>query len=211
MRDMLDAEYESIIDDLAYRYSDSFSRTEIALEVAEVRAGIEPTARHFEFLGMLVKKQVRDRLAAKARQNGNGFRSVPTILYVCEHNSARSQFAAALTENLAGDHVHVRAAGAHPAGGVNPLVAQVMQERGIELKHAFPTGKPWNYEDAADVVVQMGAQLPHFPGRRTVSWGIEDPAVLRIEDVRRICDQIESRVRGLLAELEIPITEPATH
>lgn len=204
---MLDDDYEGIIDDLAYRYSDSFGRTEIAAEVAEVRAGIEPTARHREFLGMLVAKQVRDRLAAKAREDGHSIRCVPTILYVCVHNSARSQFAAAFTEKLAGDHVHVRAAGMEPAGGVNPVVLQVLSERGIELKHAFPTGRPWDYEDAADVVVQMGAQLPQFPGRRTLTWEIEDPVAHGIDDVRRICDEIDERVRGLLADLQVPLND----
>jgi arsenate reductase (thioredoxin) len=205
MRPPADTDYEGIVDDLAYRYSDSFSRADIAAEVAEVRAGLEPNSRHPEYLGMLVTKQVRDRLAAKARQTGQAFRSVPTILYVCVHNSARSQFAAALTEQLAGDHVHVRAAGMHPTSDVNPVVVQVLAERGIELKHAFPTGKPWDYEDAADIVVQMGAVLPSLPGRRTVSWEIEDPANSRIVEVRRICNEIEARVRGLLADLQVPV------
>lgn len=207
MTEMNDGHYDSIIDDLAYRYSDIFSREEVAAEVAEVRARLEPTARHPEFLAMLVTKQVRDRLAAIAREKGDEFRCVPIILYVCVHNSARSQFAAALTEKLAGGRVHVRAAGMRPVEDVNPMIMQVLAERGIELKGAFPTGTPWDFEDAPDVVVQMGAELPHFAGRRKVNWDIEDPTARSLATVRRICDEIEVRVRELLAELEIPVAE----
>jgi arsenate reductase len=207
MREILEVDYDGIVDELAYRYSDSFSRDEIQAEVASVRADLEPKARHREFLTMLVTKQVRDRLAAKARERGTQFHVVRTILYVCVHNAARSQFAAALTEQLAGEHVHVRAAGLYPSDGVNPLVNQVLQERGITLKGAFPTGEPWNVIDAADVVVQMGAELPQFAARWVVNWNIEDPAARDLETVRRICDEIETRVRQLLTDMEIPLTD----
>lgn len=202
-----EADFQAVVDDLAYRYSDSFSREVIVREVTAVRTQLEQSARKRQFLGMLVAKKARDRLAALAEAEGREFRPVPVILYACVHNAGRSQFAAFVTKRLAGDRVHVRAAGMHPTGDVNPAVAEVLAERGIEINRDFPTGTPYDIEDAADIVVDMGADLPRFPARRIIVWDIEDPAGRRVEAVRRICDDIERRVRELLEELEIPIDD----
>lgn len=207
MTGISDAAYGAIVEELAYRYSDVFSRQIVADEVAAARAALERRARKVDFLAMLITKQARDRLAARAAAAGQEFRPVPTILFVCVHNSGRSQFAAAVTEQLAQGRVHVRAAGMRPAAGVNPLVAQVLAERGLVIEEEFPTGIPYNVEDAADVVVGMGCDLPQYPARRVLHWGITDPAGRGIEEVRAICDRIEAGVRGLLADLEIPVAE----
>lgn len=204
---MSEADFQAVVDDLAYRYSDSFERDVVVREVTAVRAQLEQSARKPQFLGMLVAKKARDRLAMLAEAEGKEFRPVPVILYACVHNAGRSQFAAFVTKRLAGNRVHVRAAGMHPTGEVNPAVAEVLAERGIEINRDFPTGTPYDIEDAADVIVDMGADLPKFPARRVVVWDIEDPAGRRVEAVRRICDDIERRVRELLDELEIPIED----
>ena len=81
-----------------------------------------------------------------------------------------------------------------------------MQERGIDISGEYP--KPWTDEivRAADVVVTMGCgdACPVFPGRRYEDWVLDDPAGLDVDDVRPIRDEIERRVRRLLAELEVP-------
>ena len=83
-----------------------------------------------------------------------------------------------------------------------------MRERGIDISDEFP--KPWTDEvvRAADVVVSMGCgdACPIFPGKRYEDWELDDPNGLGVEAVRPIRDQIEQRVRQLLAELEIPAT-----
>ena len=82
-----------------------------------------------------------------------------------------------------------------------------MAERGIDISQEFP--KPWTDEvvRAADVVITMGCgdACPIFPGKRYLDWTLDDPAGRSVEDVRPIRDEIERRVRGLLAELEVPI------
>jgi arsenate reductase (thioredoxin) len=82
-----------------------------------------------------------------------------------------------------------------------------MEERGIDITGEFP--KPWTDEvvQAADVVVTMGCgdACPVFPGKRYLNWILDDPAGQSVEDVRPIRDEIERRVRGLLAELEVPV------
>ena len=81
-----------------------------------------------------------------------------------------------------------------------------MRERGIDISAEYP--KPWTDEvvRAADVVVTMGCgdACPVFPGRRYEDWVLDDPAGLDLDDVRPIRDEIERRVRRLLADLEVP-------
>jgi protein-tyrosine-phosphatase len=81
-----------------------------------------------------------------------------------------------------------------------------MRERGIDISAEYP--KPWTDEvvRAADVVITMGCgdACPVFPGRRYEDWVLDDPAGLDLDSVRPIRDEIERRVRRLLADLEVP-------
>ena len=81
-----------------------------------------------------------------------------------------------------------------------------MAEVGIDITREFP--KPWTDEivRAADVVVTMGCgdACPFFPGKRYEDWDLEDPAGRSVDAVRPIRDEIERRVRGLLASLDVP-------
>jgi arsenate reductase len=129
----------------------------------------------------------------------------PEVLFVCVHNAGRSQMAAALLAHHAGDRVVVRSAGTAPADEVNPAVVEAMAEIGIDL-HA--TGAhPKRLEDAAvqasDVVVTMGCgdECPYYPGKRYLDWQLADPAGQDLGAVRAIRDEIDRRVRALIAEL----------
>jgi protein-tyrosine-phosphatase len=129
----------------------------------------------------------------------------PEVLFVCVHNAGRSQMAAALTARLSGGRVSVRSAGSTPADEINPAVVEVMSAMGIDLSGEFP--KPLSDEvvSAADVVITMGCgdACPVYPGKRYLDWEVDDPAGQPPDVVRRIAGDIESRVRGLLAELEV--------
>ena len=96
--------------------------------------------------------------------------------------------------------------GSEPGDQINPSAIAAMRERGIDISGEYP--KPWTDEivRAADVVVTMGCgdACPVFPGRRYEDWVLDDPAGLDVDDVRPIRDEIERRVRRLLAELEVP-------
>ncbi len=128
---------------------------------------------------------------------------VPEVLFVCVHNAGRSQMAAALLDHHAAGKVRVRSAGSIPADEVNPSVVAAMQELGLDLSKEFP--KPLTDGDvqAADVVVTMGCgdACPIYPGKRYLDWDLPDPAGRDLEEVRPIRDEIERRVRALLAEL----------
>jgi arsenate reductase len=127
----------------------------------------------------------------------------PTILFVCVHNAGRSQMAAGLTTKLGGDQVAVRSAGSEPGENVNPAAVEAMREIGIDIADAAPRLLETDAVREADVVVTMGCgdACPVFPGKRYEDWELEDPAGKDIETVRRIRDQIQERVEGLLDSL----------
>lgn len=127
----------------------------------------------------------------------------PSVLFVCVHNAGRSQMAAALLTHLAGDKVDVRSAGTTPADEIHPVVVQVMTEIGIDLTHQIPTVLTTDAVEDSDVVITMGCgdACPIFPGKRYLDWDLPDPAGQPIDQVRAIRDDIDTRVRALLAEL----------
>jgi protein-tyrosine-phosphatase/glycerol uptake facilitator-like aquaporin len=123
------------------------------------------------------------------------------VLFVCVHNAGRSQMAAGLLDHHAHGSVVVRSAGSAPAETINPAVLDVMNELGIDLSKEFP--KPLTTEAlrASDVVITMGCgdACPISPGKRYLDWELEDPAGKEVHTVRRIRDDIDARVRTLLA------------
>ena len=128
---------------------------------------------------------------------------VPEVLFVCVRNAGRSQMAAALLAHHAAGRVRVRSAGSAPASHIHPTVLTAMAELGLDLSTEFP--KPLT-EDAlgtADVVITMGCgdACPVYPGKRYLDWDIPDPAGKPLPEVRRIRDEIDKRVRELLAQL----------
>jgi protein-tyrosine-phosphatase len=127
----------------------------------------------------------------------------PVVLFVCVHNAGRSQMAAGLLEHHAQGRVDVRSAGSVPANDINPSVVAVMDEVGIDLKAAQPKLLTTDAVEASDVVITMGCgdACPIFPGKRYLDWQLTDPAGLSIDEVRPIRDEIDRRVRALLAEL----------
>jgi arsenate reductase len=135
--------------------------------------------------------------------------TVPEVLFVCVHNAGRSQMAAALLQHHAQGAVAVRSAGSAPADAINPAVREVMAEIGIDISHEVPKKLTTDAVQASDVVITMGCgdTCPVFPGKRYLDWELTDPAGKGAGAIRPIRDEIDRRVRGLLAELT---AEPAS-
>ncbi|HEY6537452.1 MAG TPA: arsenate reductase ArsC [Candidatus Dormibacteraeota bacterium] len=129
---------------------------------------------------------------------------VPEVLFVCVHNAGRSQMAAALLEHHAKGSVQVRSAGSEPADKLSPSVVAAMSELGLDLSKERPKLLTGDAVRAVDVVVTMGCgdACPFFPGKRYLDWKVEDPAEKPMATVRRIRDEIQERVKDLLADLE---------
>jgi protein-tyrosine-phosphatase len=133
---------------------------------------------------------------------------LPTVLFLCVHNAGRSQMALGWFNHLAGDRAAGWSGGSEPGKEVNPSAVSAMAEVGIDITGELP--KPWTDEivRAADVVITMGCgdACPFFPGKRYEDWQLDDPAGQDLDAVRPIRDEIEQRVRGLLASLGVDIT-----
>jgi len=129
--------------------------------------------------------------------------SVPEVLFVCIHNAGRSQMAAALLEHHAQGRVRVRSGGSAPGDRINPAAVAAMKEIGIDMSREQPKLMTDEAVQASDVVVTMGCgdACPVYPGKRYEDWKLDDPAGRSLEEVRPIRDEIERRVKALLAEL----------
>lgn len=160
-------------------------------------------AKSTMWIPLLAERFARDRLRALVRLDTEVTDLNPSVLFLCVHNAGRSQMAAGWMRHLAGDRVEVFSGGSEPAEQVNRVAVEAMAERGIDISGEIP--QPWADEivRAADVVVTMGCgdACPVFPGKRYVDWELDDPSGQPIEAVREIRDDLEWRVRGLLAEL----------
>lgn len=135
------------------------------------------------------------------------------VLFVCEHNSARSQMAEAYLQRLGGDEVVVESCGLE-AGTLNPLVIEAMAEEGFDLsakttQTAFELIKKGRSYDVVITVCSQKAseQCPLFPGRvLRLNWPFDDPSRLegsheeKLVRVREIREQIKAQVMAFLEE-----------
>ena len=148
-----------------------------------------------------------DRLGAIRAALGEGaeHRHVrrPTVLFLCGHNAGRSQMAAGWLRHLAGDRIDVQSAGSNPADELNPSAVAAMNEVDIDITTATPQRWTDDMALSADVVVSMGCgdDCPITPGARRDDWELPDPAGQDLEFTRGVRDEIERRVRELVAEL----------
>jgi protein-tyrosine-phosphatase len=122
---------------------------------------------------------------------------------VCTHNAGRSVAARVLLDHYGAGRVAVRSAGSAPGNTINPAVAQLLAERGLDVSKEFPKRLTSRAAEAADIIITMGCgdACPVFPGKRYLDWELTDPAGKSIDDVRPIVDEIERRVVALLEEL----------
>jgi arsenate reductase (thioredoxin) len=130
-------------------------------------------------------------------------KSRPVVLFLCVHNAGRSQMGAALLEASAGNRVTVYSAGSEPGERLNPAVVEAMGELDIDISHRAPRKLTSEMAMEADVIVTMGCgdACPIYPGKRYIDWELEDPSGKSIEVVRRIRDEISSKVDSLVGEL----------
>jgi protein-tyrosine-phosphatase len=124
------------------------------------------------------------------------------ILFVCVENAGRSQMAEAFAKQRG---ISATSAGTVPATTVNPVIVEVMKERGIDLSSSHPKMLTMEMVNEADLVVTMGCSVEEIcPApiiakmqKKLVDWNLEDPKGKPIEKVRQIRDEIERRVAEL--------------
>jgi arsenate reductase (thioredoxin) len=127
----------------------------------------------------------------------------PEVLFLCVHNAGRSQMAAALLAERAGDRVVIHSAGSAPGETLNPAVIAAMVEVGIDISAEKPKRLTDDMGRRADVIVTMGCgdECPVYPGKRYLDWELADPAGKSLEEIRPIRDEIQRRIGLLMNEL----------
>ncbi len=187
---------------LAEEFTGVFSRETIDAYVEESTDEFADS-RVAEFLPLMVERFARERLRALAQAEGKMTKAVPEVLFVCVHNSGRSQMAAGLLDKLAEGRVHVRSAGSEPADQLNPNAVKAMAEVGVDISKEFPKPLTDDVVRAADAVITMGCgdACPIYPGKRYEDWELEDPEDKDLETVRQIRDDIKNRVEELLSKV----------
>ncbi len=200
-REATSVDLDRIVTDLQSRFGERVSTDQIREVVADSHARLSATdapllaSRTFSFAA--------SRLDALAEASADSTTAPPSVLFVCVHNAGRSQLAAGILRHLAGDTVTVRTAGSAPTADVRSTIVTALDEIGVSIGDEFPKPLTDDAVRAADVVITMGCgdACPIYPGRRYLDWDLEDPVGKPLTAVRGIRDDIDQRVRGLLAEL----------
>ncbi len=134
------------------------------------------------------------------------------VIFVCIHNSGRSQIAEAFAKKLGQGKIIAESAGTAPGEGLNPRVVESMEEIGCDMTGHYPKVMTAEMVESADKVITMGCgvsldDIEHGGAVcpaifvESEDWGLEDPKGQPIEKVREIRDRIKARVETLIEEM----------
>ena len=124
------------------------------------------------------------------------------VLFVCVENSNRSQMAEAFAHMHGGESVEALSAGSAPSGKINPKAVRFMSELGYDLgSHSSKSLDEIDGEFDAVITMGCGDNCPWVPAKRREDWALPDPKHMDDEGYRAVRDNIEARVKSLLAEL----------
>lgn len=128
------------------------------------------------------------------------------MLFVCVKNGGKSQMAAGLMRQAAGDTVDVYSAGTNPGGEINALSAESLVELGVDISSEKP--KPIDHDllERVDLVITLGreAKVGPVPGVQVENWDTDEPSdrgIDGIERMRLVRDDIAVRVKALVSQL----------
>ena len=184
---------------LESEFEGSCERDTIDEYIAASYRSLISAARIERFVPLLAERFARQRLVALSKIEGRT--TVPTVIFLDEHNAGRSQMGMAFLNAAAGGRLDAWSGGKEPADRIPDVVIEAMDEVGISLTGEYP--KPWTPEVlmAADTVVCSGTQPPselqHQP--KLLVWDIPDPIDLTLPEVRKVRDEMRLRVDALVA------------
>ena len=140
-------------------------------------------------------------------KTSNNNKDVKTILFVCVENAGRSQMAEGFFKKYAPNGFKSLSAGTKPVYQLNPIVVEAMKEVGIDISKQKSKELTDEMIRDSENVVNMGCMEKNFCPTmwlpKVIEWGLEDPKGQSIEKVREIRDEIEQRVKELVAEISI--------
>lgn len=136
----------------------------------------------------------------KAEELLSPFMGRKKVLFVCRENACRSQMAYGFARTYFGNRIDVRSAGSDPSAEINPVMVDVMAEKGIDMSHLRPKSinqvlSYWK----PDLVISMGCEegCPYIPDVLYEEWNIPDPASKSLDFMREIRDKIEMKIKKI--------------
>ncbi len=122
------------------------------------------------------------------------------IAFICVQNASRSQMAQGFAEAFGKGRVEAYSAGSRPSSQINPLAIEVMKEKGIDLSGRRPKGLNDLPSVEMDYLVTMGCEetCPAVQAKKIIEWQIPDPKGKPFDEIRRIRDMSEAKVKTLL-------------
>jgi arsenate reductase (thioredoxin) len=191
-----------MVDRLVAEFGDRFERALIEELMADSLEQLARPAQVPDFLPVLAYRFTRERLGSIARTRGTSW----DVVFVSLSGGGRGQMAAALTTLLSEGKVTAHAAGTSRHGVLDPTVDAVIRELEVDTSELFVRPVSSDVLEGADVIVTMGHSVGDvdLPGEaRHEDWRVGDPVGAGLEETRRVRDDIERRVRDLLAGLGV--------
>lgn len=191
---------DEMVDRLVGEFGAQFERRRIEELMADSLTQLAGPAEVPDFLPVLAYRFTRERLGSIGRKPGTSW----DVVFVSLSGGGRGQMAAALTTLLSEGKVTAHAAGTSRHGVLDPTVDAVIGELGVETSEFYVRPVSSDILAGADVVVTMGhsvGQVDLPEGARHEDWRVGDPVGADIAEVRRVREDIERRVRELLAKL----------
>jgi protein-tyrosine-phosphatase len=126
------------------------------------------------------------------------------LLFVCIENARRSQMAEGFAEAFGQGKIEVYSAGSSPSSAIDPLVIEVMKEKGFDLSSKRPKSLNELPPVEMDYLITMGCEVtcPAISAKRIIEWEIPDPKAKSIDVFREVRDLIEDKIRALLSEID---------
>src|ERR687892_1853137 len=200
---------DEMVERLVAEFGDRFERARIEELMADSLSQLAGQAQVPDFLPVLTYRFTRERLGSIARTPGTSW----DVVFVSLSGGGRGQMAAALTTLLSEGKVTAHAAGTSRHGVLDPTVEAVIRELGVDTSELYVRPVGSDVLAGSDVIVTLGhsvgeVELPE--GAKHEDWRVGNPVGASLEEVRRVRDDIERRVRDLLAELRaLPPEEAA--
>lgn len=197
---------------LAARHQGRFSEETVRALIADSYRRLALTATVTTHLDVLAEHLTAERLEALVAVQQTPTARPVRVLFVCGHNSGRSQIAAALLAHRADEPIAISSAGIDPASKLEPHLAETLAEVGVDLGQVYPKPLTEEVVEAADFVITLGCgdACPVVPGRRYLDWPTPDPRGVSPSELRGIRDAIDAHVTDLLTLIAAPTSTPTT-
>src|SRR5579863_6733063 len=199
-----------MVNQLCAEFVGSLDRAQIEYVMDDSVARILETAQDVDFVPLMAYRFARERLQALGRAGGRSADGAFDVVFVSLSGGGRGQIAAALTTLLSEGRVSVHSAGTAARSDLDAGVRSVIAELGVDPEEAFARPVTDEVLQAANVIVTMGhsvgvIDIPSHVHRE--DWRVGDPIGAPLGEMRRVRGDIEHRVRALLADLGMAVSD----